>query len=335
MKIKVTLLLFCSFVIGAFFFSFVFPQVICADEMPSVTTFEEFLEKLNTPDKIIIYMEKNFSFGLHKGCVAYEPEMFFRIRSGDGKDFNTFFSYVLSKQGYKTDLVVFSWIGDDGSTRGFSCSFYKDKDNDFYWYQSKTSIFGPVTSFEEMIQRVEESQKGGRIEHYWILPAGSTDQCGTGPKNIIDAGSNNYSKFEDALNGLDTPEKIFSYMRNNFEFKYHDGSIAYTPEELFRKKKGDCKDFSVFFSSILEKHGFFVEIVGFTFYQKDNKRQGHIVAIYKEEDGQLWYQSNFDRFGPVTSVKDLLNKEVKRLKIVRMGSYKVFPAGTTDVRRPD
>ncbi len=283
---------------------------VLAGENLSFSTFDEAVEGLNTPDKVLSFMQKNFSNSFHEGIVSYSPEEFFRIRSGDGKDYATFFSYILSRHDYEADLVIIVWEGKDGKKGAFSTTLFKDGAG-VKWFQASDKKSGPVTSLEDMLEKIDTDLKDRKVVGHWVLPPGSMDH--RKPEGTAAAGSRgeseSYATFEEAVKGLDSPQKVFSYMRNNFSFKYHSGAIAYAPGQLFTLKKGDCKDFSSFFSHILQKHGYYVEMVGFTFYQKDNKRQGHVVAIYKDDDGQLWYQSNFDRLGPVKSVKDLLKQE--------------------------
>ncbi len=144
-----------------------------------------------------------------------------------------------------------------------------------------------------------------------------------------------YATFDEAVVGLDTPSKVLSYMRSNFTFVFHDGCISYAPEEFFSLRAGDCKDYATFFSYILAQHGFYAEIVTFTWYDQGGQRNGHVVTIYRDTDGALRYQSNDDRLGPVDSVDDLLSQEASRLNASRMGGHRVLPAGTTNVCSPD
>ena len=144
-----------------------------------------------------------------------------------------------------------------------------------------------------------------------------------------------YSTFEEAVIALDTPSKVLDYMRNNLTFVFHEGCISYTPEDFFEIRSGDCKDYSTFFSYILSYHGYYAELISFSWYDQGNHRNGHVVTIYRVVNGVLKYQSNNDSFGPVSSVDDLLNQESSRLNASRIGGYRIFPAGSTEVCSPD
>ncbi len=140
-----------------------------------------------------------------------------------------------------------------------------------------------------------------------------------------------YADLDTAVAGLMTPDDVLAYMMWHLPYEYHDGCVSYTPEEFLVVGKGDCKDYATFFSHILEEHGYYSEIVSFSYDLESEPWLGHVVTLFRDDDGLLWYQSNFDRFGPVETVRDVLESEKERLGATQIRMYAVNPAGSTYV----
>jgi Leucine-rich repeat (LRR) protein len=177
----------------------------------------------------------------------------------------------------------------------------------------------------------------------WTVPNTPSDLCKIkieeasdgNPTDMSDSffsitGNNN--NFEDILNELTTPKKVLKYMQDHFSLGFHDGCISYAPSTFFEIKKGDCKDYSTFFSYVINYHGYNAEIVSFRNLDKNgNDIGGHTVTMFEDIDGTLKYSSNSYFILPVKSLNDLLEKERIRLKVDKIGNYQLFPAGSTDV----
>jgi hypothetical protein len=136
------------------------------------------------------------------------------------------------------------------------------------------------------------------------------------------------SNFTAVVHQLATPEKTLQYMTDTFIFTYHFGLISYPAEEFFQIRKGDCKDYAKFFSYVLDQHGYYAEIVSIRY-----SGHGHSVTIFKDDDGQLKYQSSdkMNGFRNVSSLDDLLQKETDRSNAGPILRYKVLPAGSTNM----
>ena len=83
---------------------------------------------------------------------------------------------------------------------------------------------------------------------------------------------------------LDTPEKICSYIKENFTYEPHVFS-APDPYVLWKMKKGDCNDTATFAQFVANYHGY--ETYQMRIYFKDTFIS-HIMAIFKE-DGKYTY----------------------------------------------
>ena len=117
-------------------------------------------------------------------------------------------------------------------------------------------------------------------------------------------------------------------MRTAFTFETHGTFISYSPEEFLKIKKGDCKDYATFFSYVISRHGYYAEIVDLHYI---GKKGGHVVVIFKDDDGELKYMSSdkLNGFRSVISLDDLVQKEETRLG--EKLNVTVSPPGTTNV----
>ena len=139
---------------------------------------------------------------------------------------------------------------------------------------------------------------------------------------------------QQAVEYLDTPEKISDFLINEVQFVFHDGCISFSPDVFFKKQRGDCKDYATFASYVLDQNGYEAEIVTFTWYDQSGNRNGHVVVIYTEKDGTQYYMSNGEIVSQVTSVDNLLVLEKARINAGSIGTHYVLPAGTRNVCTP-
>ena len=141
----------------------------------------------------------------------------------------------------------------------------------------------------------------------------------------------NISNFTEVVNRLDTPEKLLTYMKENFKFKYYEGHISYPSEEFFHIKEGDCKNLATFGSYILKQHGYDVKIMCLKL-SGDLKGQ-HAVTLFQDKDGKLKYITNNVKnleLIEVKSLDDILARESERLDC-KITKYGFVPAGSTYV----
>lgn len=149
------------------------------------------------------------------------------------------------------------------------------------------------------------------------------------PKEQVFFTSLAHMDFNSTLTHLKNPRDTIKFLQTFFTYKTHPGCIAYPLEEFFAKKSGDCKDYARFFSYTLSQHGYYSEIIRFRYFKDSmNENNSHVVSIFRDDDGNLYYQSNADIFGPVTSIEDVLEKEKVRMN-ARIGDYSVNPPGST------
>jgi predicted transglutaminase-like cysteine proteinase len=140
---------------------------------------------------------------------------------------------------------------------------------------------------------------------------------------------NKFLTFDKIISQLDTPEKLSKFMKMYFIYEYHDGCTAYTPKEFFKVRRGDCKDYAVFSSYVLKLHGYDTKMLAFKF-SKNSSIDGHVVTIFRDKNGKLYYMSFADIYDNVTSIQDILNREKDRIKADRILSYRIIEAGNID-----
>ncbi|MCU0629481.1 MAG: hypothetical protein MUE45_08440 [Methanoregulaceae archaeon] len=203
----------------------------------------------------------------------------------------------------------------------------------FYWgsippKSSKTGeiVFGVKATTEQFTITLRDEQGNTLL----TKPIGAIS---TGPyiPSLDDPQLLSATNFSSVIEELDTPEKAAEYADAKFTFTYHDGCISYPPEEFFRLERGDCKDYATFLSYVLAHHGYDAQIVAFKYF-KDGKRNGHVVTLFKDTDGSMYYMTTpaVSTIRAVTSVEDLLKKECSRLAIPTVANYTVVPAGSLD-----
>lgn len=77
----------------------------------------------------------------------------------------------------------------------------------------------------------------------------------TGVFNLGNWDTPNDYEFKATIEMLDHPCKISSYMMSKFTYEYYPDE-AISPYELWKGKRGDCNDFSTFFSYVGNYHGY-------------------------------------------------------------------------------
>jgi len=95
-------------------------------------------------------------------------------------------------------------------------------------------------------------------------------------------------EFLAVVESLDTPEKICTYMKENFTYKTH---LIYAPDPytFWKLKEGDCNDFANFASFVANYHGYETWQVHIYF----NEPSFHIIVIYKESNGYSFSSNQF------------------------------------------
>lgn len=109
-----------------------------------------------------------------------------------------------------------------------------------------------------------------------------------------------WSDFKEVTEGLNTPELVLWYMKNNLRIKFHAGHIAYHPKQFLRIKKGDCKDFAVFAACCLAKSGYDAKVLAVL---PARRKGSHAVCVYREDD-QFFIIDFYTRSGPFNSYSE-------------------------------
>lgn len=143
---------------------------------------------------------------------------------------------------------------------------------------------------------------------------------GCGLYNLSNFTLPNDLEFLAVVNELDTPEKICSYMEENFTYEYHS-LYAFDPYILWKIKKGDCNDFATFGTFIANHHGYEVYQV-FIYFKKT--LVSHIIAVYVE-NGKYNYSSN-TQYLPInfSTFKEVVEHYDKFDYTYEVKNYKVY-----------
>lgn len=121
--------------------------------------------------------------------------------------------------------------------------------------------------------------------------------CGCGLFNLAGWLVPGDIEFTELINELDTPQKIGDYMLENFEYEEHPGT--YDPYTLWKIKRGDCLDFSIFGMFMAYQNN--IEAYQVYINYKDTPL-GHVLVAYVESDyylitsNQNYLSHKFDTF---------------------------------------
>ena len=98
----------------------------------------------------------------------------------------------------------------------------------------------------------------------------------------------------EAVQDIKTPKELSKFLKKKFQFVLDENqfdSVDYwqSPEEFWKRKKGDCEDYALFSKAILEKLGYQAHIISLY----GGNGYAHTVTIFKDETG--WNVMNEDR----------------------------------------
>jgi hypothetical protein len=137
--------------------------------------------------------------------------------------------------------------------------------------------------------------------------------------------------FSELVIQLDTPEKLVTYMRDNFTEVWHEGHISYSPEVFFSIKEGGCKELATFGSYVLDQHGYEVKIMCI---KLSGELIGqHALTYFRDKNDKLKYITNNMcniEIIEVESVEKILASETERL-CCEITKYGFVAAGSTYV----
>ena len=124
--------------------------------------FEELISQLNTSERIVDFLNDNFTYSQRVGSDALTPEEFFEEKKGGSQDFASFASYALHKNGF----ISFSFVYENKDNTHYAVSL-RDTDLPKYIYFDKAGahIVSHGWSFRDLCKK-EEERLGIKIERY-------------------------------------------------------------------------------------------------------------------------------------------------------------------------
>jgi len=251
--------------------------------------------QLSTPQEIAEYMTSYFTYNTSRtGFSPYYPENLNALRSGDCKDYSTFFSDILASHGYTVNQYAFRYDASTGY--GHVVSIFTDTDGKMYVATNKGSqevILGPVTTLDEA---------GAAIVAAGALPSGSVyDQWQKYPAgctaNLYPSGGFSYlTDFSQVTASLPYFNHTAQYLAAFFTVKKHPGAYAYAPETMNLERAGDAKDFAVISAAILKANYHHPTVWSVRYNQKTNA--SHVITVFYYGE-KIYFQSLQYQFGPV------------------------------------
>lgn len=121
--------------------------------------------------------------------------------------------------------------------------------------------------------------------------------CGWVGYGYFDLTGYNSTVVNNAMASYNTPAKIVSYMANNFT-KVDNHAAAWSPEQFYTNKWGDCNDFSTFAIYVAHHvHGYEVYQIHIEYTMSAGKKVAHALGVFVE-NGKLNYSDN-ERYDPM------------------------------------
>ncbi|MCK4730528.1 MAG: hypothetical protein KAT28_04365 [Candidatus Aenigmarchaeota archaeon] len=134
--------------------------------------FTETVNKLDTPEKLLVYMKNNFKFRSYEGHISYSPEEFFHLKEGDCKNLATFGSYALKQHGYEVKIMCLKLSGELKGQHAITLFHDKDGNLKYITNNAKNLELIKVKSLDDILDR-ESERLGCQITEYGFVPAGS------------------------------------------------------------------------------------------------------------------------------------------------------------------
>ncbi len=78
----------------------------------TIEAFEKTIAQLDTPDKLIEFMNENFILESREGDIAFSPEYLFQKKKGGAQDFAVFAAFVLDRHRYETGIMRYRFSSE-------------------------------------------------------------------------------------------------------------------------------------------------------------------------------------------------------------------------------
>jgi hypothetical protein len=134
-------------------------------------TFEEIIKELNTSQKLINYINKNFKYEPREGNVALSPKKVFEEKKGGSQDLAVFTAYTLYQNGFISFMIRYRYVSNGlKSLKDNYVVEFRDIDLPKYIYFDKNGahMLHHGWSFEDLCKK-EEERLGIKIIKYGIL----------------------------------------------------------------------------------------------------------------------------------------------------------------------
>jgi hypothetical protein len=94
---------------------------------------------------------------------------------------------------------------------------------------------------------------------------------------------------EEAMSGIRSPEDIARFFSQEFTYAMTLPDRAHSPEETMESMSGDCEDFAILASAMLERMGIENQVLIIRF---SGMKIAHAVCVWKDKNGYYSFISN-------------------------------------------
>ena len=174
---------------GGQVFLYGFTYLGSVGEQMEPQSFEEAINQLSNPLKILNYITRNFQFKIDPTRPTLSPQQLFQTREGNRFDFAIFISYLLDHHGYETQMLRLEFTENDMANGYNIIVIYRDVDNNLksitHHGEQVMRMSQTYNSLDDLISHVENvrslsSPYEVRVYRYGFLAPGTTNPIPTG-----------------------------------------------------------------------------------------------------------------------------------------------------------
>ena len=153
-------------------------EEIPPEEIPSPKNFNEALSQLNTPQKLVAFLNQNFELIDEEADHSLKPEEFFKAKKGNRVDIATFASFVLFQNGHFSTILRYQYLDQNNKEKIKTLTVVREKDAPSPVFidleNSKLKIYPGGSSPIELLE-FEENRHNVKIIKYSAFNYGTTD----------------------------------------------------------------------------------------------------------------------------------------------------------------
>lgn len=152
------------------------PEIEKSEELQIFQDFTQAISQLNTPQKLIDYLNQNFVLENKESDFSQNPEEFLKTKKGNRADIATFCSFVLFQNGYFSTIFRYKFLDEKGDPKIRTLTLFTeaDKAKIIDLENSKLKILPAGNALPEFLEDLEKTHNV-KITEYTAFTFGTQD----------------------------------------------------------------------------------------------------------------------------------------------------------------